>query len=152
MLFRSASSGIREIARISAEHWAKKLPQMALTKTAWYPIVKKIAEWLGIKITKDSVGRIVERRARSRRLKPRAHASPYAPHLLEREEAQRFMALFGRGDDAAFAIARVGLGIAARHLRQRARRRDAEAHGDARPPLHLAAERLAPRLDTTTGS
>lgn len=52
-----ASSGIREIARISAEHWAKKLPQMALTKTAWYPIVKKIAEWLGIKITKDSVGK-----------------------------------------------------------------------------------------------
>lgn len=26
-------------------------------KTSWYPIVKKIAAWLGVKITKDSIGK-----------------------------------------------------------------------------------------------
>lgn len=52
-----AAAATREIAKRAAEHWAKKIPQMALTKTFWYPIVKKIASWLGIKLTKDSVGK-----------------------------------------------------------------------------------------------
>lgn len=54
-----AAAATREIAERAAEHWAKKIPQMALTKTFWYPIVKKIASWLGIKLTKDSVGKAV---------------------------------------------------------------------------------------------
>ena len=52
-----AAAAIRTIAKKAAEHWAKKLPTMALTKTAWYPILKKIAAFLGIKLTKDSVGK-----------------------------------------------------------------------------------------------
>ena len=52
-----ASAAARTISKKAAEHWAKKLPQMALTKTSWYPIIKKIAAWLGIKITKDSMGK-----------------------------------------------------------------------------------------------
>lgn len=52
-----AAAASREIAKKAAQHWAKKLPQMALTKTFWYPIVKKVAAWLGYKITKDSVGK-----------------------------------------------------------------------------------------------
>lgn len=52
-----ASAAVREIAKKAAEHWAKKLPRMALTKTVWYPIVKKVAGFIGIKITKDSAGK-----------------------------------------------------------------------------------------------
>lgn len=52
-----ASAAVREISKKAAEHWAKRIPRMALTKTFWYPIVKKIAAWLGIKLTKDSVAK-----------------------------------------------------------------------------------------------
>lgn len=52
-----AAAGMREIAKKAAEYWAKKLPQMALMKTGWYPIVKKIASYIGIKLTKDAVGK-----------------------------------------------------------------------------------------------
>lgn len=52
-----ASAVARTISKKAAEHWAMKLPQMALTKTSWYPIIKKIASWVGIKLTKDSVGK-----------------------------------------------------------------------------------------------
>lgn len=52
-----AATATREIAKKAADHWVKKIPQMALTKTVWYPIVKKIAAWLGIRITKDSVAK-----------------------------------------------------------------------------------------------
>lgn len=54
-----AEKAIQTVAATAAKHWTKKLPTMALTKTAWYPIVKKVAAWLGIKITKDSVGKAV---------------------------------------------------------------------------------------------
>ena len=56
-----ASAATRELAKMAAEHWAKKIPQMALTKTFWYPIVKKIASWLGVKLTKDSMGKAVSK-------------------------------------------------------------------------------------------
>lgn len=52
-----ASAAVREISKKAAEHWAKRIPRMALTKTFWYPIVKEIAAWLGIKLTKDSVAK-----------------------------------------------------------------------------------------------
>ncbi|MCQ2562797.1 MAG: SHOCT domain-containing protein, partial [Alphaproteobacteria bacterium] len=35
----------------------KKIPQKALTKTFWYPIFKKMANSIGIKITKQTVGK-----------------------------------------------------------------------------------------------
>lgn len=50
-----AAAAAREVAKKAAEHHVKKLPRMALMKTSWYPIVKKIAAWLGVKITKDSI-------------------------------------------------------------------------------------------------
>ena len=52
-----ASAAISQIARCAAEHYAKIIPQKALMKTWWYPIIKKIGAYLGIKITKDSVGK-----------------------------------------------------------------------------------------------
>ena len=32
----------------------KRLPQKALTKTVYYPIIKQVAKWIGIKLTKDT--------------------------------------------------------------------------------------------------
>ena len=49
-----ASEGIRIISARLSTTVLKKLPQKALTKTLIYPLVKKIASYLGIKITKDS--------------------------------------------------------------------------------------------------
>jgi len=36
-----------------SEQALKKIPQMALTKTFYYPIIKKIAGFIGVKMTKD---------------------------------------------------------------------------------------------------
>ncbi len=36
-----------------AQQAGKKLAQQALTKTAWYPVVKKIGAMIGVKVTKD---------------------------------------------------------------------------------------------------
>lgn len=48
---KGASKLTNEIATKAALHWSKKLSRMALTKTAWYPIVKKILGAIGVKIT-----------------------------------------------------------------------------------------------------
>lgn len=37
----------------------KKVAQQALTKTAWYPLVKKIGSIIGFKITKQSIGKSI---------------------------------------------------------------------------------------------
>ncbi len=42
-----------------AQQAGKKLAQQALTKTAWYPIVKKIGRMIGVKVTKDSVSKSI---------------------------------------------------------------------------------------------
>lgn len=54
---QAAEKVIGEIAKRVAEQVAKRLPQKALTKTIWYPIIKQVAKWLGIQITKQSVGK-----------------------------------------------------------------------------------------------
>lgn len=48
-----AQSGVAKVAGIIAEQVAKKLPQQALTKGAIYPIVKRVAAYLGLKMTKQ---------------------------------------------------------------------------------------------------
>lgn len=53
----AAKKVINQMSQALAKESAKRIPRMALTKTAWYPILKKICSWLGIKITKDSVGK-----------------------------------------------------------------------------------------------
>ena len=46
-----------------AKNFVKKLPQQALTKGTIYPIVKKVAQIIGVKMTKDvfakGVGKII---------------------------------------------------------------------------------------------
>lgn len=50
-----AVSGVRVLSTQIAKTTLKKLPQKALTKTFWYPIVKKIGKAIGVKITKTTV-------------------------------------------------------------------------------------------------
>ena len=52
-----AVSGVRVLSTQIAKTTLHKLPQKALTKTFWYPIVKQIGKAVGIKVTKSSVAK-----------------------------------------------------------------------------------------------
>jgi hypothetical protein len=54
-----AHAALKILSEILAKEAAKRIPRIALTKTAIYPIVKKIASWLGIKMTKPLFGQTV---------------------------------------------------------------------------------------------
>lgn len=49
-----ANEAIQKIAENLAKEIVKRLPKYALTKTVIYPIVKQVAKWIGVKLTKDS--------------------------------------------------------------------------------------------------
>lgn len=49
----NANKVLTNLSKALAEQIVKRLPRMALTKTFWYPLIKTIAKWIGIKITKD---------------------------------------------------------------------------------------------------
>lgn len=49
-----AISGVRVLSSQIAKVTLKKLPQKALTKTFWYPIIKQIGKAVGIKVTKST--------------------------------------------------------------------------------------------------
>jgi hypothetical protein len=59
----TAAKGIQQLSNMLAINALKRLPRMALTKTAIYPLVKQIAKVLGVKMTKEifakSVAKIV---------------------------------------------------------------------------------------------
>lgn len=52
----SANSMLTVIAKNAQEAVAKKVARQSLTKTSWYPILKKLLSFMGIKITKQTVG------------------------------------------------------------------------------------------------
>lgn len=52
-----AVSGLRVLTTQIAKTAAKKIPGKALTKTFWYPMLKKICKFVGVKITKDTIGK-----------------------------------------------------------------------------------------------
>lgn len=52
-----ATAGLRLFSSQIAKTTLKKLPQKALTKTFWYPLVKKICSAIGIKVTKSTVAK-----------------------------------------------------------------------------------------------
>ena len=54
-----AASLLVATSKKAAEVMGKKVAAKALTKTAWYPLLKKVAAWIGIKITKQSVEKAV---------------------------------------------------------------------------------------------
>lgn len=51
----SAAAGVRVLSAQIAKTALKKLPQKALTKTFWYPLIKQIGKVLSIKVTKTTV-------------------------------------------------------------------------------------------------
>ena len=52
-----AAAGVRILSSQIAKTTLKKLPQKALTKTLWYPVVKQVGKLIGIKVTKNTVAR-----------------------------------------------------------------------------------------------
>lgn len=59
----AANQAIKGLAKEFAKQVVKRLPQKALTKTMYYPIIKQIAKWIGVKLTKDTfakgVGKVI---------------------------------------------------------------------------------------------
>lgn len=53
----SAATGVRVLTTQIAKTTLKKLPQKALTKTFWYPIIKQMGKAVSIKVTKNSLAK-----------------------------------------------------------------------------------------------
>lgn len=58
---QSANVAVGKVAEAMAEQVAKKLPQRALTQGVVYPIVKKVAAHLGVKMTKQTFANSVSK-------------------------------------------------------------------------------------------
>lgn len=56
-----ASAGVRVFSSQIAKTALKKLPQKALTKTFWYPLIKKICAAIGVKVTKKTLANSVSK-------------------------------------------------------------------------------------------
>ena len=56
-----AVSGVRVLSTQIAKTTLKKLPQKALTKTFWYPMLKQIGKAIGVKVTKTTVAQGVSK-------------------------------------------------------------------------------------------
>ena len=54
---QAANKLVGEIAKRVSLQAAKRLPQQALTKTMYYPVIKQVAKWIGFKMTKDTFGK-----------------------------------------------------------------------------------------------
>jgi tellurite resistance protein len=50
----AANQGVKYVSEQLAKQVVKRLPQMTLTKTFYYPIIKQVAKWIGVKLTKDT--------------------------------------------------------------------------------------------------
>ncbi|MEU4090756.1 hypothetical protein [Streptomyces aureus] len=58
---QSANAAVGKVAGLMSEQVVKKLPQKALTKGVVYPMVKKVAGYLGVKMTKQTFARSVSK-------------------------------------------------------------------------------------------
>ncbi|MGW2825576.1 hypothetical protein ACWC24_31885 [Streptomyces sp. NPDC001443] len=58
---QSANAAVGKVAGLMSEQVVKKLPQKALTKGVIYPMVKKVAGYLGVKMTKQTFARSVSK-------------------------------------------------------------------------------------------
>ena len=56
-----AASLLVATSKKAAEIIGKKVAAQALMKTSWYPLLKKVAAWIGIKVTKQSFGKAVSK-------------------------------------------------------------------------------------------
>lgn len=48
------AAAANNVIKAFAEQVVKRLPRQALTKTVYYPIIKQVAKWIGINLTKSS--------------------------------------------------------------------------------------------------
>ena len=55
----AANRGLAELSKRFAGQVAHRLPRQALTKTAYYPIVKQVGKWIGIAVTKRGFAGVV---------------------------------------------------------------------------------------------
>lgn len=53
----AAQNVAKEIFAKLGQEAGKRIPRMALTKTAWYPILRQVMKWIGIKLTRDLTGK-----------------------------------------------------------------------------------------------
>ncbi|MEU3513817.1 hypothetical protein ABZ770_00665 [Streptomyces sp. NPDC006654] len=58
---QSANAAVGKVAGMMSKEVAKKLPQKALTQGVIYPIVKKVAAYLGVQMTKQSFAKTVSK-------------------------------------------------------------------------------------------
>ena len=56
-----AASATRYVSTAVARNIATNLPKQALTKTAWYPILKNLASYIGVKLTKDKAAKSISK-------------------------------------------------------------------------------------------
>lgn len=56
-----ANNAISKVSKAFAVQVAKRLPQKTLTKTFYYPIIKQVAKWIGVNITKSSFSKGVSK-------------------------------------------------------------------------------------------
>ena len=54
-----ASALVASTSKVAGANLGKKVAAQALTKTAWYPLVKKVGAVIGVKITKKSVEKTI---------------------------------------------------------------------------------------------
>ncbi|MCF0079116.1 hypothetical protein [Streptomyces lomondensis] len=58
---QSANAAVGKVAEMMAKQVAKKLPQKALTQGVIYPIVKKVAAYIGVEMTKQTFAKSVSK-------------------------------------------------------------------------------------------
>lgn len=58
---QSANKAVAEMAKRMSVQVAKRLPQQALTKTMYYPVIKRVVESINIKMTKNTFGKSVSK-------------------------------------------------------------------------------------------
>ncbi|MGW1812379.1 hypothetical protein ACWCQM_02190 [Streptomyces sp. NPDC002125] len=58
---QSANAAVGKVAGMMAEQMAKKLPRQALTKGVVYPIVKRVAQHLGVRMTTETFAKSVSK-------------------------------------------------------------------------------------------
>jgi len=54
-----ASALVASTSKVAGANLGKKVAAQALTKTAWYPLVKKVGAMVGVKITKKTVEKTI---------------------------------------------------------------------------------------------
>ncbi|RSS83481.1 hypothetical protein EF919_39190, partial [Streptomyces sp. WAC02707] len=58
---QSANSAVGQVSNMMAKQVARKLPQKALTQGVVYPVVKRVAAYLGVEMTKQTFAKTVSK-------------------------------------------------------------------------------------------